>query len=92
MAPGAARTWGRARRARNKYTVLNTTETIWYGFERAEIRDNGMLVTGMMFGVTYLYWKTSSAKGVGGPTGTALLATNLAQNSDCDHRLGGFFP
>ena len=64
----------------------------WYGFERAKIRDNGMLVTGMLFGVTHLYWKTSSAKGVGDPMGTALLAANLAQNSDCDHCLGALLP
>ena len=33
MAPGAARTWSRVKRARNRYTVLNVTETIWCGFE-----------------------------------------------------------
>lgn len=35
-APDAARTWGRVRRAKNKCTVLNMTETILYGFGEGE--------------------------------------------------------
>ena len=31
------------------------TETIWYSLERVKLRDNGGLVTGMLFGMTYLY-------------------------------------
>ena len=36
---------------------------------------------GTPFGVTYLYWKESTASGVGNLTDTTLLATNLAHNS-----------
>ena len=48
---GADRTWGRANRARNKYTALNVIETIWYGGERTKLGNNGVLVTEALFGV-----------------------------------------
>ena len=89
-ASGAARTWGRARKARNKYTVLNAMGTIWCGFGRAEPRNNGVLVTETLSGVTYLYLKERSA-GVKNPTGTSPPAANLAWNSYY-HRLGGPLP
>ena len=86
---GAARAWGRAKRARNRYTVLNTTETIWYSFERVRLRNDGAMVTGILFGVTYLYWKESSAREAENPTGVTLPAARLARNSDRSYRLGG---
>ena len=48
---------------------------------RVKLRNNGGLVRGTPFGVTYLYWKESTASGVGNLTDTTLLATNLAHNS-----------
>ena len=48
---------------------------------RVKLRNNGGLVRGTLFGVTYLYWKESTASRVGDLMGTTLLATNLAHNS-----------
>ena len=59
----AARTWGRAKTARKKYTALNTIETIWYGFERVGSGKNRALTAGTLFDVAHLYWKESSAGG-----------------------------
>ena len=50
------------------------------------------MVTGTLFGVTYLYWKESNAGEAENPMGTTLLAAHLARNSDRDHRLGGLLP
>ena len=40
---------------RNRYTVSNATGTIWYGFERAKLRNNGALVAEILFGFICLY-------------------------------------
>ena len=53
--------------------------------------ENGTLARGALFCVTHLYWKESSAGGVGNLTGTTLPATNLTEFCR-DHRLEGLSP
>ena len=67
--PGIARTWGRAKRARNRHTGLNAMGTIWYGFERAKARNNRALVTGTLFDVISLILEKVQCKAGENPDG-----------------------
>lgn len=91
-APDAARTWGRVRRAKNKCTVLNMTETILYGFGEGESERQQNVDDGDAVRSNPLILENERSKGVGNLAGTTLLAINLAHNSDCDHRFGGLSP
>lgn len=61
--------------------ILNVMGTIWYG--RVKLRNNGAPVTVVRCGPSYTGERAAQeGGGVENPMGMAILAANLARNSD----------